>query len=177
MSMSTPINNLPLKTQHSSDNSDINDPMVQDVLNEFKEEMNITKNNQVVSPQIIPQHQVQSYSSHHDQSVQHTVPQISPQNHMSPPPQFNSHNNSYIPNSFHKYSYDTSYSSYIDSELIIKTLIITIIIIVIHNTEIFTYIYEKLPMNISNIVQDYDMYVKFVLSFIIFYTLAYFQYI
>lgn len=172
MSMSTPINNLPLKTQHSSDNSDINDPMVQDVLNEFKEEMNITKNNQVVNPQIIPQQPMQSYGSQQIPSIQ----QIPQQQHI-PPPQFISHSNSYIPNSSNKYNYDTSYSSYIDSELIIKTLIITIVIIVIYNTEIITYIYEKLPMNISNIIQDYDIYIKFVLSFIIFYALAYFQYI
>jgi hypothetical protein len=39
--MSTPLSNLPLKTQkipESTDN-DINDPMVQDVLNEFQEEL------------------------------------------------------------------------------------------------------------------------------------------
>ena len=73
-SMTTPINNLPVKTNQNADD-DFNDPQVQDVLKEFEEELSANKaplkqpiqssiNNpyqqQYILPPIISQQQIQN---------------------------------------------------------------------------------------------------------------------
>ena len=68
--MATPINNLPLRTQISTDEQkDIQDPMVQDVLKEFQEELNASNR--------IPQQQVQQsppqYNIIHQQPINNSL--------------------------------------------------------------------------------------------------------
>jgi len=160
--MSTPLNTLPLKTQQSNEEtSDINDPMVQDVLNEFQEELMISKTHDEKPQHIQPIYQQPPHQQHINQTAQlyHQHPQ---QNMYSV-----SHNNK---NTQFPYNY-------IDTELIKKTLIMVIIVILIFNTSILEMIYEKLPPYINEYLYNFDIYVKAVSIFIIFYSLAFFQYI
>ena len=55
-SMSTPITNLPLKTQQNIDTNELQDPLVQDILKEFEEEVAAAKKQipQQSQPQVQP---------------------------------------------------------------------------------------------------------------------------
>ena len=73
--MSTPVNTLPLKTQQSniSETNDINDPLVQDVLNEFQEELMISKQHAPPSQHMHHQQQpmmMPSQQQYHNQQYQ-----------------------------------------------------------------------------------------------------------
>lgn len=165
MSMSTPLNTLPLKTQQSNEEtSDINDPMVQDVLNEFQEELMISKMHdekpQHIQP-IIYQHPP------HQPQINQPAPLYHQQQHQQPNMYSVSHNSKNV-----QFPYN-----YIDTELIKKTLIIVIIVILIFNTSILEMIYEKLPPYINEYLYNFDIYVKAISLFIIFYSLGFLQYI
>ena len=168
--MSTPLNNLPLKTQNNieSTDNDINDPMVQDVLNEFQEELStntISSNNNTTSPQ---SPQIHQYIS---QPIQQPVQQ--PMNNQTPPQ--NSQNN--IQSQQQKYNInfnntDQGYGQYVNVDIAKKITIITILVVVIIYSNILHMIYDKLPSSISEIIEQYDIYIKGTLIFIILYVLA-----
>jgi hypothetical protein len=172
MSMATPLNNLPLKTQQdNSDTSDINDPMVQDVLNEFQEELMMSKKTHEghVPPQQLPQHPQHPQHQQHQQQLQHpsNVPQ---QMHLPYYPQ--QPVNKYSIN----YNNDKFPYNYIDVELIKKTLIVVIIAVLIFYTNIMHTIYEKLPPYAYDITVSFDVYVKGLALFIVLYVLGFMQY-
>jgi hypothetical protein len=154
--MSTPINTLPLKTQQSniSDTNDINDPLVQDVLNEFQEELMISK-----------QHAPQSQQMH----------QLPPMM----PPQQQYHNQQYqqqhlnYKNNLNK----SDYSTYLDTELAKKSLILVIISLIIYNSGIINTVYEKLPDYLQDNLNNFDIYIKSLSLFAIIYVLSFFEYI
>lgn len=73
--MSTPISTLPLKTQQTNvgDTNDINDPLVQDVLSEFQEELMMSKQPkppQISQEQIIQQQQIMLQQQMQQQQMQ-----------------------------------------------------------------------------------------------------------
>ena len=154
--MSTPINTLPSKTQQSniSDTNDINDPLVQDVLNEFQEELMISK-----------QHAPQSQQMH----------QLPPMM----PPQQQYHNQQYqqqhlnYKNNLNK----SDYSTYLDTELAKKSLILVIISLIIYNSGIINTVYEKLPDYLQDNLNNFDIYIKSLSLFAIIYVLSFFEYI
>lgn len=154
--MSTPINTLPLKTQQSniSDTNDINDPLVQDVLNEFQEELMISK-----------QHAPQSQQMHQSPPMM--------------PPQQQYHNQQYqqqhlnYKNNLNK----SDYSTYLDTELAKKSLILVIISLIIYNSGIINTVYEKLPEYLHDNLNNFDIYIKSLSLFAIIYVLSFFEYI
>ena len=66
-------------------------------------------------------------------------------------------------------------SSYYNEEFMRKTAIITIVIALIFSPMIFSSIIEKLPVNISGIIDDYNFYIKLVLAFIAIYLFFYYN--
>ena len=154
--MSTPINTLPLKTQQSniSDTNDINDPLVQDVLNEFQEELMISKQH---APQSQQMHQsppmMPSQQQYHNQQYQ--------QQHLN------------YKNNLNK----SDYSTYLDTELAKKSLILVIISLIIYNSGIINTVYEKLPEYLHDNLNNFDIYIKSLSLFAIIYVLSFFEYI
>jgi hypothetical protein len=154
--MSTPLNTLPLKTQQTniSDTNDINDPLVQDVLNEFQEELMISKQ--------------QSQQSQH-------MHQPSP---MMMPPQQQYNNQQHYQHINYKNNLNKSdISSYLDTEVAKKSLILVIISLVIYNSGIINTIYEKMPDYLQDNLNNFDIYIKSLSLFTIIYVLSFFEYI
>ena len=191
--MSTPINTLPLKTQQSniSETNDINDPLVQDVLNEFQEELMISK-----------QHAPQSQHMHQPPPMM--------------PPQQQYHNQQYQQqHSNYKNNLNKSdYSTYLDTEVAKKSLILVIISLsseerlkhqqglsdmrefqkqqsqqpqdsqqpqlqaeLTNNSGIINTVYEKLPDYLQDNLNNFDIYIKSLSLFAIIYVLSFFEYI
>ena len=177
----------------SSEHNDINDPVVQDVLNEFRDEILISKNNKEMNvnlqPPIIhempnvgipnspnspsyPQHQPQQYH----QSPQHSQPQPSYQSH---------HQNSSYPSNPQQNPYSqhsnqqnkNDYMLYIDVELIKKNLIIVIIVFLIYFSGIINNIYDRIPEYLQDNILPLDIYIKTVSLFMILYIISYTGYI
>ena len=69
----------------------------------------------------------------------------------------------------------TSNSSYYNEEFIRKTAIIIIVIALIFSPIIFSSLIEKLPVNISSIIDNYNFYIKLILSFIAIYLFFYYN--
>ena len=178
---------------NSSEHNDINDPIVQDVLNEFRDEILISKNNKEMNvnlqPPIIhempnvgipnspnspsyPQHQPQQYH----QPPQHSQPQPSYQSH---------HQNSSYPSNPQQNPYSqhsnpqnkNDYMLYIDVELIKKNLIIVIIVFLIYFSGIINNIYDRIPEYLQDNILPLDIYIKTVSLFMILYIISYTGYI
>lgn len=154
-SMSTPLNNLPLKTQKNveTNDNDINDPMVQDVLNEFQEELIINSKENTYNPpppqQPPPQHQPQMQNIHSQQQM---------------------YNIKYNNN-------QQGYQQYLNVDIAKKITIITIIVVIITYSNLLQTIYEKLPASVFELIEHYDIYIKGFILFIILYVLSLFDYI
>ena len=171
--MSTPISTLPMKTQQgtggASDANDINDPIVQDVLNEFQEELLLSKQprtTQAQQPPYIPQsphpqHQPQ-HASQHPQHPQH--PPMSP------------HYPSYSSSPYGYSKYD-NISSYLDTEVAKKSLILVILAVIIYHSGIINTVYEKMPDYLQDNLTNFDIYIKSASLFSIIYVLSFFEYI
>jgi len=169
--MSTPINTLPLKTQQTnvSDSNDINDPLVQDVLSEFQEELMMSK--QPKPPQMSPdnfmhqqQMMLQQQMMQQQQTQQQQTQQLQRQQQQPPPPQHN----------ISKYE---NMTSYLDIEVAKKSLILVIVSLIIYNSGIINVIYEKLPDYLQDNLNSFDIYIKSVSLFLIIYVLSFFEYI
>jgi hypothetical protein len=163
--MSTPISTLPLKTQPSAEANDINDPVVQDVLNEFQDELMMSKKSAMPQhPQMppMPPHQPyppQQHSSHSQQYPQSMYPHPS----MYPTPNGNG-------------KYD-SISAYVDTEVAKKSLILVILAVIIYHSGIINTVYEKMPDNLQDHLTNFDIYIKSISLFSIIYVLSFFEYI
>jgi hypothetical protein len=169
--MSTPINTLPLKTQQTNiDANDINDPIVQDVLNEFQEELHSSKQTNK-APMQMPSQQMQLLQQQQMQQQQQQQQQqqlLLQQQQMQgglPP---NSKNNS---NKF------DNMSSYLDIEVAKKSLILVIISLIIYNSGIINTMYEKMPEYLQDNLNNFDIYIKSASLFTIIYILSFFEYL
>ena len=161
--MSTPTSTLNGNT-NTKDNNDINDPLVQDVLNEFRDEY--TSKNKNASSSMIPDYE--------DEIVE-----FPPDDNYPPPP----------PSQYRKPEYNLSekhppYNNSnianivnIDMELVKKNLTIVIIVLLIHNTSMVSAIYEKMPEYLHENLNAYDILIKTASLFIILYVLSFFNYI
>ena len=175
--MSTPISTLPLKTQQSNtgDANDINDPIVQDVLNEFQEELMISK--QPKTPQISQQQQQQMLMQQQQQMLMQQQMQqqmLHQQPPMPPMPSGNGSNGSNGSNSLNKYD---SISSYLDTEVAKKSLILVIVAVIIYHSGIINTVYEKMPDYLHDNLNTFDIYIKSISLFSIIYVLSFFEYI
>jgi hypothetical protein len=167
--MSTPISTLPLKTQASgaaTEANDINDPVVQDVLNEFQDELMMSK--QAKShPQIPPQ-------------MSHLTPQMPPHPPHPQMPSHMSHPYPYPPSPYSSRSQGNKYdniASYVDTEVAKKSLILVILAVIIYHSGIINTVYEKLPDNLQESLNSFDIYIKSISLFSIIYVLSFFEYI
>lgn len=165
--MSTPISTLPLKTQssNSAEANDINDPVVQDVLNEFQDELMMSKKSAMPPhpqhSQMPPMPQQQSYPS--------------PQHSQQYPPSMYPHPSMYpTPNGNGKYD---SISAYVDTEVAKKSLILVILAVIIYHSGIINTVYEKMPDNLQDHLTNFDIYIKSISLFSIIYVLSFFEYI
>lgn len=182
MSMSTPLNTLPLKTQQTEDASDINDPMVQDVLNEFQEEllMSNKKNDQMQQVQHVPQmpqmsqHMQMPQMSQQMQNGQQMPQQV---NHVPQIPKQVSQQAPYGQKYTINYNQNSFPYQYLNIDVAKQTLIIVILAILIFHTSLMEMIYEKMPIYIQDIIQNFDVYVRGIVLFIVLYTLTILEYI
>ena len=168
--MSTPISTLPMKTQQTggaSEANDINDPIVQDVLNEFQEELMLSKQPKMPphpqqqphlqAPYIPPQYPPHSPHSPHSQPSQY-------------PPQHPSHHG-------YQQSKYGDISSYMDTEVAKRSLILVILAVIIYHSGIINTMYEKMPDNLQDNLNNFDIYIKSASLFAIIYVLSFFEYI
>ena len=170
--MSTPISTLPLKTQSSStaEVNDINDPVVQDVLNEFQDELMMSK--QSKSPQ-----QPHPPLSQHSQ---HSYPPMPPMHPPHPQHPYSPHSQhpSYPPYpSQSKYDSMSGMSAYLDIEVAKRSLIFVILAVIIYHSGIINTVYEKLPDNLQDNLNSFDIYIKSISLFSIIYVLSFFEYL
>ena len=179
--MSTPISTLPMKTQQgtggASDANDINDPIVQDVLNEFQEELLLSKQprtTQAQQPPYIPQ----SPHPQHPQHQQLLQPPHQPQHASQHPqhPPMSPHYPSYSSSPYGYSKYD-NISSYLDTEVAKKSLILVILAVIIYHSGIINTVYEKMPDYLQDNLTNFDIYIKSVSLFSIIYVLSFFEYI
>ena len=163
--MSTPISTLPLKTQPSAEANDINDPVVQDVLNEFQDELMMSKKSAMPPhPQMPPMPPQQPYPP----------PQHSPHSQQYPQSMY-PHPSMYpTPNGNGKYD---SISAYVDTEVAKKSLILVILAVIIYHSGIINTVYEKMPENLQDHLTNFDIYIKSISLFSIIYVLSFFEYI
>lgn len=174
--MSTPISTLPMKTQQTggaSEANDINDPIVQDVLNEFQEELMLSK-----QPKMPP------HSQHSPQQVPYMPPQHASQHsHPQPYPPHASHPPyppQHPPHSQHHGYQQSKYgdiSSYMDTEVAKRSLILVILAVIIYHSGIINTMYEKMPDNLQDNLNNFDIYIKSASLFAIIYVLSFFEYI
>jgi hypothetical protein len=170
--MSTPISTLPLKTQSSStaEVNDINDPVVQDVLNEFQDELMMSKQSK---SQQLPHPPLSQHSQHsyppmppmHPPHPQHPQHPYSPQHSYPPYP------------SQSKYDSMSGMSAYIDIEVAKRSLIFVILAVIIYHSGIINTVYEKLPDNLQDNLNSFDIYIKSISLFSIIYVLSFFEYL
>jgi len=173
--MSTPTNSLPLKTDRTTiEQSDINDPIVQDVLNEFREELMTSKNNedngkhQQSTPQYSPiqqqpqQQQPQQYQQQYQQQHQQ--------------PHYNDVNNNYAKSVALEKNDNFPYFN-IEIDIIKKSLVLVIISLLIYHTGIINNLYEKVPEYLHENLNTFDIYIKSITLFISIYLLTFFQYV
>lgn len=153
--MITEIDKIPLKTNDISLTDDMNDPLVKDVLNEFENELLLSKpkNNYKINnnDDIINDNSDSNFNKKNGYQIQ--LQQQLPQNQPQPQPKKNNK------------------IKYYDELLINKSFIICVVIAIIINPYIFTTIINNLPENISTILDGYNYIIKLALIFIIIYIL------
>ena len=177
----------------SGENNDINDPVVQDVLNEFRDEILISKNNKdmnvnsqnTINDNInlgpINSPNSPSYLQHpplpphlqYPPNLQYPTQPSSHPSQISYPSYPHSQHPSHISYSQNK----NDYMLYIDIELIKKNLIIVIIVFLIYFSGIINNIYDKIPEYLQENILSLDIYIKTASLFIILYIISYTGYI
>ena len=167
--MSTPTSTLPLKTDRTSpDQSDINDPIVQDVLNEFREELMTSKNKEDNKQVQYNNNQMHEQQQQQQQQQQYNQQQYNQQSQND----VNNQNKNVVAEKNDNFPY-----MYIDFDVIKKSLVIVILAILIYHTGIINNLYEKVPEYLQENLNIFDIYIKSVSLFIILYTLILLQYI
>tara|TARA_B110000444_G_C18668594_1_gene514178 strand:- start:302 stop:787 length:486 start_codon:yes stop_codon:yes gene_type:complete len=161
--MSTPLNELPLKTSDTANSTELDDPTIQNVLKDFENELsgssNNEKNSQIIAPTI-------------NDNINHNI---------------NSELNNNIPHQYtHQYIKPENYyqkpiinfeKNILDINIAIKSIIIIIIIIIVNYSNIFKYVENKLPEYISKYLNNNNTYLNLGLLFGIFYVLMYLNYL
>lgn len=145
--MSTPINSLPLKT--APDNVSIEDPLIQNVLKEFEDEMNVNVKKTdtfIEEPKPLNKNtpMVQQDTDIKPQDIQYDV---------------STYNNKKI----------------IDVNIIKKTIMILIIIIFFQKSNVIEFIFAKFPSYLIKYIEGKDFVVYSSIIFMIFYALLYFD--
>jgi hypothetical protein len=148
MNMTTKVENIPLKTNKSVEiNDDSNDPMVQDILNEFQHEIELNEES----------------SKQKNYNINYSEPQIPIiQQPQEPIPQKKTKkcvNNS------------NSFSNYYNDEYIRKSAIVIIIVAFVFSPIIYNSIFSK--NRFADFFEENNFYVKLGLTFIIIYIMMF----
>jgi hypothetical protein len=170
-----------MKTQQTGSNeaNDINDPIVQDVLNEFQEELMLSK--QPRAPLAPLQPQSHPHASHASQQPPYMPSQYPPPHSQAsqyppypPYPPQHSHASQQRGGGYGKYD---NISSYLDTEVAKKSLILVILAVIIYHSGIVNTVYEKMPEYLQDNLNNFDIYIKSASLFSIIYVLTFFEYI
>lgn len=183
----------------NNEHNDINDPVVQDVLNEFRDELLISKNNKDMintppltiqdmpnpshpphQPAYPPHLQQPPHSQYSSPHLPHSQPPYSPQHPPHPPHlphQYPSPQQHQPPYSSYSQMNKNDYMLYMDIELIKKNLIIVIIVFLIYFSGIINNIYDRIPEYLQENIMPLDVYIKTGLLFIILYVISYAGYV
>jgi len=161
--MSTPTSTLNGNTKQI-ENNDINDPVVQDVLNEFRDEYSSKNKNATRS--MIPDYEDEvleyppedNYQSPHPQQIRRPEYNVSDKYPLSQ-------------------NYKNDSISNIDMELVKKNIMIVIIVLLIYNTGLMATVYDKMPEYLHENLNSYDILIKALSLFIVLYVLSLFNYI
>jgi hypothetical protein len=68
-------------------------------------------------------------------------------------------------------------SAYLDIEVAKKSLIFVILAVIIYHSGIINTVYEKLPDNLQDNLNSFDIYIKSISLFSIIYVLSFFEYL
>jgi hypothetical protein len=152
--MITSIDKIPLKSSSNGQNTDdLTDPIVRDVLNEFEHELSLheKQSKYTINDNKIPEQQIPS------QPLQQQ--QYQPSQYTAPPQQ----------------KQQTQSINYINNELLTKTFIICIVIALITNPYIYETIINKIPSNISSLLDTYNYIIKIIILFISIYAMMFYN--
>jgi cation transport ATPase len=156
--MATRIDTLPLRTDLNNNIQDIDDPIIQNVLQEFENEMANSKKMEqptiMQNQQFLQQQQQQQHPVYHQQMMQNNYQQMN---------QHNQHNQ-------HK-----QHKKLLDSSILQKTFIITIIVFFLLNYNVMHLIISKMPDVATSYISGREFIFNFVIIFGIFYSLTYFD--
>jgi hypothetical protein len=152
--MSTPINQLPLKTtQVESDTSDMDDPLIQGVLKEFEDEIAASQ----------PPRQLHEHTQQVLQPVQHIQPVQQPQQMIQQQPQY------YAQPTELQYNKDSK--KLFDADIARKAAIITAVIYLFTNG--FKIVMGRIPETWSSYTNGRELIINLALCFITFYVVLY----
>lgn len=154
MSMSTPINNLPLKTSQSE--QDIDDPMIQNVLKEFENEM------------IGNTPPEQTYQIHVPQPSQQQIPELAQHT-----PQYVNQQNIQAQEGI-KFNSVTK-KSLVNIEIAKKAMIITALMYLIYSSNVLQYVMKMLPASVLVHISGKECILNTLMIFSIIYSLMYFE--
>ena len=185
--MSTPTKTLPVNQNVKTlENNDINDPIVQDVLNEFREEYsskNKVENNIVQQKyEDMREYNQPSLQQQQQQLLQQQQQQLQQQQLQ----QQNQLNNYNIIDNYQQQQQqqqqpqlitDIDKKNYFDIELVKKNLTIVILVLLLYNTPLFNTIYEKMPEYLYDNLMSCDILIKSISLFSVLYVLAFLTYI
>jgi len=147
--MTTKIENIPLKTNKTSDiNDDTNDPMVQDILNEFQHEIELNE---------------EESSKQKNYNINYVEPQPAAIVNQEPQ-QYTKKTKKCLNNS-------NSFSYYYNDDYIRKSAIIIIIIAFVFSPIIYNSIFSK--NRFADFFEENNLYVKLGLSFIVIYIMMF----
>jgi hypothetical protein len=164
-----------MKTQQGANEAnDINDPIVQDVLNEFQEELMLSK--QPRAP-LASQHPQQPPHPNASQPPPYMPSPHSSQYPQYPPASPHSHASQHSPQQRGGYGKYDNISSYLDTEVAKKSLILVILAVIIYHSGIVNTVYEKMPEYLQDNLNNFDIYIKSASLFSIIYVLSFFEYI
>jgi len=183
--MSTPTKTLPVNQNVKTlENNDINDPIVQDVLNEFREEYS-SKNkveNNIVQQKYEDMREYNQPSLQQQQQLQQ-LQQLQQQQQQQQQQQNQLNNYNIIDNYQQKQQQqpqlitDIDKKNYFDIELVKKNLTIVILVLLLYNTPLFNTIYEKMPEYLYDNLMSCDILIKSISLFSVLYVLAFLTYI
>ncbi len=172
--MSTPTKTLPVNQNVKTlENNDINDPIVQDVLNEFREEYS-SKNkveNNIVQQKYEDMREYNQPSLQQQQQLQQLQQQ---QNQLN---NYNIIDNYQQKQQQPQLITDIDKKNYFDIELVKKNLTIVILVLLLYNTPLFNTIYEKMPEYLYDNLMSCDILIKSISLFSVLYVLAFLTYI
>lgn len=147
MNMTTKVENIPLKTNKTAEiNDDSNDPMVQDILNEFQHEIELNEES----------------SKKKNYNINYSEPQIPVIQQLQDQPLKKTKKCANNSNSF---------SNYYNDEYIRKSAIIIIIIAFVFSPIIYNSIFSK--NRFADFFEENNFYIKLGLTFIIIYIMMF----